>query len=123
MAAEFARLQRLGVRIAVDDFGSGYSSLGFLLSLNADVLKIDRALLDFDTTRHGSLVQAISELGRTLGLKVVAEGVETPEHLARAREAMCDAAHGYHFSRPLVAEAVAPFLLAAHEAPRTVPAG
>ena len=122
VVAEFARLQQLGVRIAVDDFGSGYSSLGFLLGLNADILKIDRTLLDFDTTRHGSLVQAITELGRTLGLKVVAEGVETSEHLTRAREAMCDAAQGYHFSRPLVAEAVAPFLLAAHEAPRPAPA-
>jgi EAL domain-containing protein (putative c-di-GMP-specific phosphodiesterase class I) len=111
LAAEFARLKRLGVSIAVDDFGSGYSSLSFLLGLDADVLKIDRTLLDFDTTRRGSLVQAISDLGRTLGLTVVVEGVETSEHLARAREAQCDAAQGFHFSRPLLPQHV-PALLA-----------
>ena len=101
VAAEFALLRRLGVRIAVDDFGSGYSSLGMLMRLTVDVLKIDSTLLDFDTTRQGSLVTAVAELGRTLGLTVVVEGVETPDHLARAFEAACDAAQGYHFSRPL----------------------
>jgi diguanylate cyclase (GGDEF)-like protein/PAS domain S-box-containing protein len=111
VAAEFTRLRELGVRIAVDDFGAGYSSLGFLMGLNADALKIDRSLLDFDTTRQGSLVTAIAELGRTLGLTVVVEGVETPDHLARAREAPCDAAQGFHFSRPLPFDAVADFLL------------
>ena len=88
VAAEFARLQAMGVCIAVDDFGAGYSSLGLLMSLDVDALKIDRSLLDFDTTRRGSLVMAIAELGHTLGLKVVAEGVETPQHLHRAREAV-----------------------------------
>jgi diguanylate cyclase (GGDEF)-like protein/PAS domain S-box-containing protein len=101
VAAEFALLRSLGVRIAVDDFGSGYSSLGMLMRLTVDVLKIDSTLLDFDTTRQGSLVTAVAELGRTLGLTVVVEGVETPDHLARAFEAACDAAQGYHFSRPL----------------------
>ena len=110
VSAEFARLQALGVRIAVDDFGAGYSSLGFLLGLDADSLKIDKTLLDFDTTRQGSLVAAIAELGRTLGLTVVVEGVETAQHLARARQASCDAAQGYHLSRPLPADAVAGYL-------------
>ena len=110
VTTEFARLKALGVRIAVDDFGSGYSSLGFVMSLDADVLKIDRTLLDFDTTRHGSLVQAICDLGRTLGLVVVAEGVETPEHLARARDALCDCAQGYYFARPMPAADVPAFL-------------
>jgi diguanylate cyclase (GGDEF)-like protein/PAS domain S-box-containing protein len=108
---EFRRLRELGVRIVVDDFGAGYSSLGFLMGLNADGLKIDRSLLDFDTTQHGSLVTAIAELGRTLGLTVVAEGVETPEHLARALEASCDAAQGFHFARPVPFDEVAGFLL------------
>jgi diguanylate cyclase (GGDEF)-like protein/PAS domain S-box-containing protein len=117
VADEFARLQRLGVRIAVDDFGSGYSSLGFLLGLKADVLKIDRTLLDSDTLRGGSLVRAISELGRTLGLTVVVEGVETPEHLTGAVEAMCDAAQGFHLSWPLAPGDVAPFLLAERQRP------
>jgi diguanylate cyclase (GGDEF)-like protein/PAS domain S-box-containing protein len=112
VAAEFARLQDVGVRIAVDDFGAGYSSLGFLIGLHADALKIDRTILAFDATRRGSLVAAIAELGRTLGLTVVVEGVETPEHLAWARQAACDAAQGYHFSRPLPAADVPRFLRA-----------
>ena len=109
VAAEFALLRRLGVRIAVDDFGSGYSSLGMLMRLTVDVLKIDSTLLDFDTTQQGSLVTAVAELGRTLGLTVVVEGVETPDHLERAFEAACDAAQGYHFSRPLAFEDVPGF--------------
>jgi diguanylate cyclase (GGDEF)-like protein/PAS domain S-box-containing protein len=110
VTAEFGRLRALGVRIAVDDFGAGYSSLGFLMSLDADALKIDRTLLDFDTTRRGSLVTAIAELGRTLGLTVIVEGVETVEHLARAREAPCDAAQGFHLARPLPFPDVPAFL-------------
>jgi EAL domain-containing protein (putative c-di-GMP-specific phosphodiesterase class I) len=100
-------LRRLGVRIAVDDFGS--ASLGMLMRLTLDILKIDSTLLDFDTTRRGSLVTAVAELGRTLGLTVVVEGVETPDHLVRAFEAACDAAQGYHFSRPLAFEDVPGF--------------
>ncbi|WP_214401726.1 putative bifunctional diguanylate cyclase/phosphodiesterase [Pseudonocardia lacus] len=99
--AEISGLRASGVRIAVDDFGSGYSSLSCLMRLPADLLKIDRTLLDFVTTRDGSLVKAVAELGRTLGLLVVVEGVETPDHLARAREAACDAAQGFHFARPM----------------------
>jgi diguanylate cyclase (GGDEF)-like protein/PAS domain S-box-containing protein len=110
VAAEFARLQAMGVCIAVDDFGAGYSSLGLLMSLDVDALKIDRSLLDFDTTRRGSLVMAIAELGHTLGLKVVAEGVETPQHLHRAREACCDAVQGFYLSKPLEEGAVEEFL-------------
>jgi diguanylate cyclase (GGDEF)-like protein/PAS domain S-box-containing protein len=110
VAAELARLQEIGVRIAVDDFGAGYSSLSFLRGLGADELKIDRTLLEFDTTRRGSLVTAVAELGRTLGLTVVVEGVETSHHLRRAREALCDGAQGYYLSRPLAVDAVPGFL-------------
>lgn len=110
VGAELAQLQATGVRIAVDDFGSGYSSLGLLTGLNVDGLKIDRSLLDFDTTRRGSLVTAITDLGHTLGLRVVAEGVETPGHLHRAIEARCDEVQGFHVAEPLPAEAVAAFL-------------
>lgn len=109
VAAEFALLRGLGIRIAVDDFGSGYSSLGSLMKLTVDELKIDSTLLDFDTTRQGSLVTAVAELGRTLGLSVVVEGVETLDHLARAFEAACDAAQGYYFSRPLAFDDVPGF--------------
>jgi diguanylate cyclase (GGDEF)-like protein len=111
VSSVFARLRKAGVRIAVDDFGSGYSSLACLIRMPADVLKIDRTLLDFVTTRDGSLVKGVAELGRTLGLTVVVEGVETPDHLARAREAACDAAQGFHFARPLPADEVAAYLM------------
>jgi diguanylate cyclase (GGDEF)-like protein len=114
----FSRLRASGVRIAVDDFGSGWSSLTCLIRLPADVLKIDKTLLDFVTTRDGSLVKGVAELGRTLGLTVVVEGVETADHLARAREAACDAAQGFHFARPLPPAEVAGYL-SGWSAPRT----
>ena len=123
VATEFARLQAMGVCIAVDDFGAGYSSLGLLMSLDVDALKIDRSLLDFDTTRRGSLVMAITELGHTLGLKVVAEGVETPQHLHRAREACCDAVQGFFLSKPLEEPMVEEFLTTWSCARLTEPVG
>jgi diguanylate cyclase (GGDEF)-like protein/PAS domain S-box-containing protein len=104
------RLKQLGVRLAVDDFGAGYSSLGSLLDLDADVVKIDRSLLDFDTASGSSLVQAVCGLGRTLGLEVVAEGVETADHLDRALAAGCDAVQGYHLARPRPADNVGALL-------------
>jgi diguanylate cyclase (GGDEF)-like protein len=104
--AQFARLRELGVHVAVDDFGAGYSSIGSLLRFSADVLKIDRSYLEFDTTSGGSLVQAVSGLGRSLNLLVVAEGVETTEHLQRAATAGCHAAQGYLFARPADAEQI-----------------
>ncbi|HVL91880.1 MAG TPA: EAL domain-containing protein [Acidimicrobiales bacterium] len=105
-------LRRLGVRIAIDDFGTGYSSLSYLERLPVDVLKIDRAfiagLLD---PGERSLVPAILELARTLGLATVAEGVETGEHGRRLAELGCELAQGFHYSRPIpegrVAEVVA----------------
>jgi EAL domain-containing protein (putative c-di-GMP-specific phosphodiesterase class I) len=85
----------------MDDFGAGYSSLASLLRLQVQMLKIDRTFLDLDTSSQGSLMRAVADLGRTLQLTVVAEGVETAEQLARVRAAGCDAAQGYFLSRPL----------------------
>ena len=98
LTAELARLRALGVRLAMDDFGAGYSSLSSLLRFPVDTLKIDRMFLDLGS---GSLVSAVAKLGRSLGLTVIAEGVETPEQLALARTAQCDAVQGYLVSRPL----------------------
>jgi Amt family ammonium transporter len=98
--AQFAKLRELGVHVAVDDFGAGYSSIGSLLRFSADMLKIDRSFLEFDTTSQGSLVQAVSGLGRAMDLTVVAEGIETAAHLRRAMLAGCHAAQGYWFARP-----------------------
>jgi diguanylate cyclase (GGDEF)-like protein/PAS domain S-box-containing protein len=105
MRAHFTSLRDLGVHVAVDDFGAGYSSIGSLLRFSADVLKIDRSFLEFDSARHGSLVQAVSDLGRSLDLLVVAEGVETADQVDLARDAGCHAAQGYWFARPADEEA------------------
>ena len=95
-------LRQLGVRIAIDDFGTGYSSLSYLGRLPVDVLKIDRSFtIGLGHAAERSLVPAILELARTLGLMTVAEGVETEQHGRRLRELGCQLAQGYYFSKPL----------------------
>lgn len=93
-------VHRLGVRISLDDFGSGYSSLGYLHRLPVSELKLDKAFvqaLDADTEAQ-ALTMAVLGIGSSLGLSVVAEGVENDRQLARLREQGCHAAQGYHFS-------------------------
>ncbi|MBI2703978.1 MAG: EAL domain-containing protein [Actinobacteria bacterium] len=96
------RLKVLGVRVAVDDFGTGYSSFSYLTRFPVDVLKIDQSFvqqIDDDREPNGSaIVAAIIGLGHTLGLRVVAEGVETAAQLAELRRLGCDLAQGYLFS-------------------------
>jgi diguanylate cyclase (GGDEF)-like protein/PAS domain S-box-containing protein len=96
------RLKKLGVRIAVDDFGTGYSSLSYLSGLPLDCLKIDRAFVarTTDGGRDAKIAQAIISLGHSLGLRVLAEGVETPEQLQFLGENGCDDCQGYLFARP-----------------------
>ncbi|MEI6450810.1 MAG: EAL domain-containing protein [Actinomycetes bacterium] len=103
------RLRGLGVHSALDDFGSGYSSLSQLSTLPFDVLKIDRAFVAGIGRRssEAAIVRAVIALGHELGLTVVAEGVETPEELAFVREHGCDQVQGFLFSRPLPAEEAA----------------
>jgi diguanylate cyclase (GGDEF)-like protein/PAS domain S-box-containing protein len=102
LSGELARLKALKVRLAMDDFGAGYSSLSSLLRFKVDTLKIDRMFLDVGVgSGQVSLVRAVAELGHTLGLTVVAEGVETAEHLAIVRAAGCDAVQGFLISKPL----------------------
>ena len=98
LGTQLTRLRALQVKLAMDDFGAGYSSLSSLLRFRVDTLKIDRSLLDIGA---GSLVPAVAQLGRSLGLSVVAEGVETPAQLELVRAARADAVQGYLFSRPL----------------------
>ena len=104
-------LREKGVRVALDDFGMGYSSLTYLRRLPLDTLKIDRSFI-VDSRREGNRVitRAMVRLGHDLGLEVVAEGVETEEHRAFADEAECDVIQGYWYSRPLPPEEVRAFL-------------
>ncbi|MEY2477772.1 MAG: hypothetical protein QOG87_3087 [Actinomycetota bacterium] len=97
-----ADLRALGIRLAIDDLGTGYSSLMYLKSLPVDELKIDRAFiaeLAIDR-RDQAIVRSIVELGRSLGLVVVAEGVEDAATLAVLRRLGCEVAQGYHCCRP-----------------------
>jgi EAL domain-containing protein (putative c-di-GMP-specific phosphodiesterase class I) len=100
-------LRSLGVRVAIDDFGTGWSSLAQLFALPIGTLKIDRSLLaaaerasDADA---GAVLTAIVALTRTLGIRSVAEGVESAEHLRMVRQAGCDMAQGWLIGRPMPA--------------------
>ena len=90
-----ATLRRLGVRVAIDDFGAGYSSLARLRDLPLDVLKIDRAFLAARGPKGEAILRAVVELGRSLGLPTVAEGVETAEQLGLLRRVGAGLAQGY----------------------------
>ena len=98
-------LKEIGTQLALDDFGTGYSSLSYLKRFPLDELKIDRSFLsEVETDQNSaSIVAAIIALGHRLGLKVVAEGVETEHQLALLREQRCDEYQGFLFSRPVPA--------------------
>jgi len=116
------QLKALGVRIAVDDFGTGYSSLSYLRRFPIDILKIDRSFVDgvTDGSQKRALLRTIVELGRTLNLETVAEGIELPEELHQLRSLDCDLGQGYYFARPLDAEALGPLLAQGEVAPAEV---
>ncbi|MEV4348671.1 EAL domain-containing protein [Actinoplanes sp. NPDC049596] len=99
-------LRELGVRIAIDDFGTGYSSLGYLRDIPVDVLKMDRSFITglVGNARQQELVSAILQLGHTLGLRVVAEGVETAEQLELLTAMQCRYAQGYYLGVPAPAD-------------------
>jgi len=110
--ATLAHLRALGIRIAVDDFGTGYSSLSYLQRFPIDILKIDKSFVDrIDSgPEESALPEAIITLARTLHLTSIAEGIEREPQRARLRELGCQLAQGYHFAKPLPADALADML-------------
>lgn len=97
-------LRKLGVKVAIDDFGTGFSSLSYLRKLSVDTLKLDRSFVQEvsrENTNDTIIIKSIIDMAHQLGLKVVAEGVETKIQSEILKELNCDYAQGYLFSRPL----------------------
>ena len=108
-----ARLHEMGVRLSIDDFGTGYSSLGYLRNLPVDVIKLDRCFtsqLEHDRHTH-EIVRTITTLAHTLGMTVVAEGVESDAQLAALHGLSCDHAQGFLLARPAPSDEVGPVLI------------
>jgi diguanylate cyclase len=107
-----AGLRAIGVATALDDFGAGHASLGHLKALDVDELKIDRSFVMGlpDDERDMAIVYATVELARRLGMRVVAEGVESAEGWDALSRLLCDEAQGYFLSRPMTADALGGWL-------------
>jgi EAL domain-containing protein (putative c-di-GMP-specific phosphodiesterase class I) len=102
----------MGVRISIDDFGMGYSSLSYLKRLPVDTLKVDRSFVAGlgEDAEDSAIVRMIIELAHTLGMRIVAEGVESEEQVEQLREMGCDMGQGYYFAEPLPSKAASEFL-------------
>jgi diguanylate cyclase (GGDEF)-like protein/PAS domain S-box-containing protein len=114
------QLKDLGIKIALDDFGTGYSSLSYLHRFPLDSLKIDRAFVS-RVMEDDEIIRTILTLGRNLGLKVIAEGVETLEQVLKLQELGCEYAQGYYFSVPVNAQEATDLLAARHHWPISQP--
>ena len=107
------RLSAMGIGIAIDDFGTGFSSLSHLRQLPVDLIKVDKSfVLNMDHSEDDAvIVRSTIALGHSLGLEVVAEGVETEETLQTLRALDCDFAQGFHVCRPIPADEMADWLV------------
>src|ERR1700688_488857 len=105
-------LKEIGVLVAIDDFGTGYSSLAYLRQFPVDALKIDRSFVAgmADSTESAALIHTLVQLGRTLGLDTLAEGIEEHWQLEELQREHCDLGQGFLFARPLTSEALEDFL-------------
>jgi diguanylate cyclase (GGDEF)-like protein len=102
---EMQRLRELGVRVSIDDFGTGFTSLAHLQHLTVDEIKIDRSYVQqLPDGRDSALVRLVTQAGHHLGVTIVAEGVETAEQLGALQEIGCDSLQGYRIARPLEAD-------------------
>jgi diguanylate cyclase (GGDEF)-like protein len=114
------RLKGLGLRLAIDDFGTGYSSLAYLRRFPIDIIKIDKSFVDEIAAGPdaSTLARAIVQLGRTLRLGTVAEGIEAADQLAELRGSGCQLGQGYYFAKPLEREEVEALLAGERDVPR-----
>ncbi len=115
-------LRALGVRIAIDDFGTGYSSLSSLRGLPVDVLKIDKAFIDdiVGDEQARSIARSIVHMGRALGLRIVAEGIEERDQASALVAIGCELGQGYLFAQPLTEEAMLDYLTTADELAKAI---
>lgn len=106
------QLREDGIEINIDDFGTGYSNLGYLMKLPISALKIDRSFVSMIDSegKNDEIVRAIITLSRNLGLKVIAEGVETKAQVEALKRLKCEAAQGYHFAAPMTFDVLKEFL-------------
>ena len=106
--AALDRLRAMGVRISIDDFGTGYSSLSYLKRLPAEAIKIDKSFVKGlgEDVEDTAIVRMIIELAHTLGMEVIAEGVEAEEQAELLRGMGCDMGQGVYFSKPLPPEEI-----------------
>jgi diguanylate cyclase (GGDEF)-like protein len=114
VVSRLVALKATGVRIAVDDFGTGYSSLAYLQKFPVDTLKIDRSFISTmaDSPESGALIRTLVQLGKTLGLETLAEGIEETAQYSQLEREQCDSGQGYLYARPLDPGAVEAFLAA-----------
>jgi EAL domain-containing protein (putative c-di-GMP-specific phosphodiesterase class I) len=118
-ARQLRAIKDLGVGVAIDDFGTGYSSLAYLRQFPVDILKIDRSFVSAisDSVESSALIRTLVQLGKQLGLKTLAEGIEQHDQFCQLQEQECDSGQGFMFARPLAVDAVEEFLA---ELPRPI---
>jgi diguanylate cyclase (GGDEF)-like protein len=123
-ASMLSTLKRMGVRIAIDDFGTGYSSLGYLRRFSIDTLKIDQSFVAGidSSSESGALIRTLIQLGKTLGLETLGEGIEQPAQLEQLQRERCDYGQGFLFAQPLRPDELTAFLdgRSAPDGPRTL---
>jgi len=103
------QLKALGVKFAIDDFGTGYSSLSYIKRFPIDILKVDKSFVD-DVVEDQALAEVIVQLGRTLNLQTVAEGIEQARQIESLQSFGCQFGQGFYLSRPLPTDKVEDYL-------------